>query len=159
MSIVGARIRSLREHLDLDVGQLAYKAKVDKSYLHYIERGERQGVSGVILARLADALNTSTDYLLGRTADPAPPAGCPGPDPRVLRDAEILAGVSSGVRRHVLEIVDIFQELEEIAPDLLEQAVNMFATQTEFTRLAMQKPEDETDHRTQEGERQSTSAA
>jgi transcriptional regulator with XRE-family HTH domain len=141
MSIVGARIRSLREDQDLEVGQLAYKARVNKSYLHYIERGERPNVSGVILARIADALNTSTDYLLGRTGIPAPPDGRQGPDPRILHDAETLAGVSPRVRQYALEICEIFQELEEIAPDLLEQAVNIIATQAEFVKLATtQKP-------------------
>lgn len=116
MSLLGARIRSLREDLDLDPGQLAYKANVHISTIHKIESGERPNTSGVIIAQIADALGTSTDYLLGRTNDPSP----------ILNEA----GVSTHLLRIAHEMVTIFRELERTAPDLLDQAVNLIATQT-----------------------------
>lgn len=160
MRNIGARIASLREYLGLDPGQLAYKAGIDTSYVHRLERGERPNVSGEILARVADALHTSVDYLLGRTGDSAPPAGAAGPEPRIIEDAEALARVSPRVRRYALEMLDIFRELEEVAPDLLDQAVNILATQAELVKAAA-----ETDRRhnskkpDKEGEPQSTTTA
>jgi transcriptional regulator with XRE-family HTH domain len=116
MSLLGARIRSLREERDLDPGQLAYKADIHVSTVHKIESGERPNTSGIIVAQIADALGTSTDYLLGRTNDPSP----------ILNEA----GVSSHLLRIAHEMVGIFQELERTAPDLLDQAVDLIATQT-----------------------------
>ena len=118
MSLLGARIRSLREDLDLDPGQLAYKANVHVSTIHKIESGERPNTSGVIVAQIAGALGTSTDYLLGRTNDPSP----------ILNEA----GVSRHMLRLAHEMIGIFQELERTAPDLLDQAVTLIATQTEL---------------------------
>lgn len=70
--VLGARIKSLREHRGLDVGQLAYKSGVSAGYIYKLESNERPNVSGVILADLARALGTTVDYLLGRTNDPRP---------------------------------------------------------------------------------------
>ncbi len=153
-SVIGARIKSLREYLDLEAGQLAYKARVDRSYIFYLERNARPNVSGVILGRIADALNTSVDYLLGRTNDPAPPAGRQGPDPRVIQDAEHLSQATERVRRYSMDILDILQELEEIAPDLLPGAVNLISVQADLLRLAS-----EADRKhSSEGEPQSNTA-
>ena len=122
MSLLGARIRSLREDLDLDVGQLAYKAGIHPSTIHKIEAGERPNTSGVILAGIADALQTTTDYLLGRTNYPGPQTNPAGLDSRIARIA--------------FEMMAIFQELDEAAPDLLEQAVDLVVTQTELLLAA-----------------------
>jgi transcriptional regulator with XRE-family HTH domain len=153
-AVIGARIKALREYLDLEAGQLAYKAKVDRSYIFYLERNERPNVSGVILGRIADALNTSVDYLLGRTNDPGPPAGRQGPDPRVLQDAEHLSRATERVRRYSMDILDILQELEEIAPDLVPGAVNILVSQVDLLKLATEA--DRKHHN--EGEPQSTTA-
>jgi transcriptional regulator with XRE-family HTH domain len=122
MTLLGARIRSLREDLDLDVGQLAYKAQIHRSTIHKIENGDRPNTSGVILSTIADALNTTTDYLLGRTNDPSPQTRP--------------AGVDSGIIRMAYEMIDIWQELARVSPDLLEQAVDLMATQTELLLAA-----------------------
>ena len=119
---LGPRLRSLREHRGLDVGQLAYKSGVHISTIHKIENNDRPNTSGVILARLADALGTTTDYLLGRTNDPAP-----------LTNP---AGTSVEVRRYVAEILDIWRDLERAAPDLLPRAVALLMSQTELLLAA-----------------------
>lgn len=65
------RIRDLREDRDLYQKDLAdYLQCTQVCYSHY-ELGKRD-VPTDILIRLADFYNTSTDYLLGRTDDPAP---------------------------------------------------------------------------------------
>ena len=127
---IGQRVKSLREDRDLDVGQLAYKSGVSVSMIHRIEAGDRPNTSGVILARLADALDTSTDYLLGRTNDPSPLLHPPG--------------VSPQVQTYVARALDIWTELEQVAPDLLQRAVTLLTSQTELliaAREAMRRPE------------------
>lgn len=67
--IRGDRVRALREARGWTQYELAYRCHIAVSFLSDIERG--QGNPGsVIVAKLADALETSTDYLLGRTDDP-----------------------------------------------------------------------------------------
>jgi transcriptional regulator with XRE-family HTH domain len=127
MKLIGARIRSLREAQDLDPGQLAYKANVHVSTIHKIEAGDRPNTSGLILAAIADALGTSVDYLLGRTNDSAP----------LLNPA----GVTTRIARICHDMISIFQELEENAPDLLDQAVNLIATQTQLLVAATEDHE------------------
>ena len=72
IKIIGARIRALREFADWSQGQLAYKAGTTSAQISRLENNERPGAQAILLARLADALNTTTDYLVGRTNDPAP---------------------------------------------------------------------------------------
>ncbi len=119
---LGPRLRSLREDRDLDVGQLAYKAGLHPSTIRKIEAGDRPNASGVLLVRLADALDTTTDYLLGRTDDPAP-----------LLDP---TGTSVRVRRYVAGILDVWRDLEDTAPDLLDEAVGLLTSQTELLLAA-----------------------
>lgn len=69
---IGSRIRILREQKGWEILQLARAGRVSHSYIYKLEHNERPNVAGVVLARLADALDTTTDYLLGRTPDPAP---------------------------------------------------------------------------------------
>jgi transcriptional regulator with XRE-family HTH domain len=133
VQLIGARIQQLREELDLDVSQLAYKAGIHPSTIHKIEANDRPNTSAVILGRIAEALHTSVDYLVGRTNDPAPLSNP--------------AGASPQVRRYVAEMLDIWSELEEVAPDLLDQAVLIVTSQTQLLIAAA-----EADRRRREGE-------
>jgi hypothetical protein len=90
--------------------------------VYRIEEGERPNTSAIVVAAIADALNTSTDYLLGRTNDPAPLANP--------------AGASLRAREYAREMLDIYMELEQYAPDLLPLATNTLATQAELLRIA-----------------------
>lgn len=66
------RIRELREDHDLTQRQLAAcLGSTQPQYFRY-ERGDRDLPADLLIA-LADIYNTSTDSLLGRTDDPAPP--------------------------------------------------------------------------------------
>lgn len=78
MSRLGLAIRTLRKRQSLTQGQLALYADIDRSYVSQIENGYVNSVGSEILSRLAQRLNTTTDYLLGLTASPWPP-GNPGP--------------------------------------------------------------------------------
>lgn len=63
----GIRIRDLREKNHLTREQLAEKADISSKFLYEIEVGNR-GFSANTLYKLAEALNTNTDYILhGKT--------------------------------------------------------------------------------------------
>lgn len=70
--LVYQRIISLRETRDLTQAELAELADIESSYVSKLERGKAPNAAGIILAKLARALETSTDYLLGLTDNPAP---------------------------------------------------------------------------------------
>lgn len=92
MPLRGARLRSLRESRGLEPGQLAYKAGISKSYVYLLEANERPNVAGVILERIAQALDTTVDYLLGLTDNSERPRSTDGPEPEVAQKArELLA--------------------------------------------------------------------
>jgi transcriptional regulator with XRE-family HTH domain len=96
MTTTGERVHWLREQRGWTAGQLVAQAQAamaargragefSRSTLYRLERGERQPETATVVA-LADALQTSTDFLLGRTGDPAPaPVGAlPAPAPDVV---------------------------------------------------------------------------
>jgi transcriptional regulator with XRE-family HTH domain len=63
--IFRVRLRSARELRDLNQGTLAEKAGMQASAISHFETGNRKP-SFDNLRRLADALDVTTDYLLGR---------------------------------------------------------------------------------------------
>jgi transcriptional regulator with XRE-family HTH domain len=65
-------IVSMREYRGWSQADLAERAGIEASYVSKLERGLAPNAAGVILAKLATALETSTDFLLGLTNDPAP---------------------------------------------------------------------------------------
>lgn len=65
--VYGQRVKLLRENLNLSRKALAEILDISDMFLTQIELGQR-GVSNVTLIKFADALCTTTDYLLtGRT--------------------------------------------------------------------------------------------
>ena len=60
------RLRLQRLKLRLSQQQLGTKIGHDQGYVSRLERGEITDITVRTLARLADALHVSTDYLLGR---------------------------------------------------------------------------------------------
>ena len=71
MNSIGERIIFLRENMDLPQVKLAAKIGITKMTLYKYEKNICEP-KGEIIARLADVLNTSADFILGRTADSAP---------------------------------------------------------------------------------------
>ena len=63
------RIRDLREDHDLTQRQIAEILGMKQPQYQRYEKGYRD-VPAEILIRLADYYNTTTDYILGRTAKP-----------------------------------------------------------------------------------------
>lgn len=66
------RLRDLREDHDMTQKQVATYLGMTQSQYYRYESG-LWDIPTDILIRLADLYNTSTDYILGRTNDPAPP--------------------------------------------------------------------------------------
>jgi transcriptional regulator with XRE-family HTH domain len=71
--VIGARIRALREERGLSQSHLAVRSGLTRSQIGRVEKDQRPGVQAVAVGRLAAALHTTSDYLLGLTADPTPP--------------------------------------------------------------------------------------
>ncbi len=68
-SVIGERIRELRLAQGLCVQELAERAVISGAQVYRLESNERPNVSAILLARVAIALNTSMEYLLGIVDD------------------------------------------------------------------------------------------
>lgn len=66
---LGERIHLLRRRLGWTQRELGAAAQINTNTIARIERGEIADPSGQLILRLARALETSTDYLLGRCDD------------------------------------------------------------------------------------------
>ena len=69
--VMGDRVRALRQECGLSQAQLATKAELMRAEVCRVEKDARPGMQAVAVGRLAAALDTTSDYLLGLTADPA----------------------------------------------------------------------------------------
>ena len=65
-AMFSARLKVIREERQLTQEALAKKARIHQSLISHFERGARYP-SFQNLRRLADGLNVSTDYLIGRS--------------------------------------------------------------------------------------------
>ncbi|HUV74769.1 MAG TPA: helix-turn-helix transcriptional regulator [Anaerolineae bacterium] len=61
---LGPTLRQLREERGWSQGQLALRSGIDQSHLSKIERDVHETINARVLARIADALNVTTDYLM-----------------------------------------------------------------------------------------------
>ena len=75
---LGTRIRRRRMELGLNQTEFAKQVRIPVPRLSSIEHGH-QSIYIERLVELADALQVTTDYLLGRTEDPTPPTKRPRP--------------------------------------------------------------------------------
>ncbi len=94
------RLRAARDLRDLNQGELARRASLQPSAVSHFETGARKP-SFDNLKRLADALNVTTDYLLGRVDDPA---GLAGAD-RIHRHLGQLKGSDRSIAEDMIEML------------------------------------------------------
>ncbi len=94
------RLRAARELRELNQGQLAHRTRLQASAVSHFETGARKP-SFDNLKRLADALNVTTDYLLGRVDDPA---GLTGAD-RIHRHLGQLKGSDRKTAEDMIEML------------------------------------------------------
>jgi transcriptional regulator with XRE-family HTH domain len=74
-TIFGQRLRLVREKRGMSQVELSEQSKVPSLMISHFETGIRPSASAATLVKLANALETSIDYLIGRSNDPAPVAG------------------------------------------------------------------------------------
>ena len=67
--LIFERLKALRKEQGLSAEQIARKADVSVRHLRRLEAGQRPNTSAVTLARVALALGTTVEYLLGLTED------------------------------------------------------------------------------------------
>ena len=74
-SVFGDRLLVAREKRGMSQADLAAKTGLSPAVISHFERGVRQFPSADTLVKLTDALQVSSDYLLGRVADMSPRGG------------------------------------------------------------------------------------
>ena len=96
----GQRLAALRDLRDLTQEELSAKSGVSAAMISHFETGVRQRASAETLMKLARALDSSVDYLLGHSDDIAPVAG------RVAAAFRALSGSSDATIDAALRVVD-----------------------------------------------------
>jgi transcriptional regulator with XRE-family HTH domain len=86
---IARRIRSLRKGRGFSLQRLALLAEMSPGYLSEVERGLSE-VSGVKLARVAEHLGVTTDYLLSGRVEPPLTGGSVQIPPGLSEAAKIL---------------------------------------------------------------------
>lgn len=69
---IGQRIKLLREKRNWSQIQLAEKLGIHNTVLSRIESGEKKSVDHHLISKAADVFEVTTDFLLGKTDNPAP---------------------------------------------------------------------------------------
>jgi transcriptional regulator with XRE-family HTH domain len=69
MATLGERIKALRQKQGLSQGELARRCGISQAAISRLETGSMKDVETAIARRLARALGTSVDYLIGTFED------------------------------------------------------------------------------------------
>jgi transcriptional regulator with XRE-family HTH domain len=72
MAEFGKRMRARRKQRGLTQMELARRTGIIQGDISLLERGKKHALWADTLERIAATLGCSLDYLVGRTADPAP---------------------------------------------------------------------------------------
>lgn len=84
--------------------ELAYQIGTNQSQVSRYERGENDP-TGDVLTKIADALNTTTDYLLGRTESPEREVVEDNLDPIESEIVRLLRNQSEDARKQALNVI------------------------------------------------------
>ncbi|PSJ97748.1 helix-turn-helix domain-containing protein [Brevibacillus formosus] len=102
MSIVGQRIKWLREQKQWSQLQLAEKLGIHNTVLSRIESGDKKGVDAHLISKVADLFEVSTDFLHGRTEEPSWQRGSVRETPATFLDVDGLTEKDLiEVKRHI----------------------------------------------------------
>jgi len=115
---IGRRLKRLREIRGWETNRLALEAGLSQSYIYKLEHDDRPNAAGVVLSRLATALETTTDYLIGRTPDPNPPPPLGyemevGQAMRLRRLAQRLGKLPAVRQQQFMDLAEMVVELVE----------------------------------------------
>jgi len=109
------RIVAMREHRGLSQSDLAKLAEIGQAYVSKLERGIAPNAAGIILGKLATALETSVDYLLGLSDDPNPRPTVNHPalrDPAFVELADAWLDLPPAAQDAMLNIIRIYLDLK-----------------------------------------------
>ncbi|SPF51211.1 XRE family transcriptional regulator (fragment) [Candidatus Desulfosporosinus infrequens] len=107
---MGSRIRVLRLERGLTQDQMAYKLDMNRANFSHYER-DTSSPPCEVLVKIADILNTTTDFLLGRT-DTNPP------DAATIKQLQGINELPQDKRRFVINIINsIISEIIEEAKE------------------------------------------
>jgi transcriptional regulator with XRE-family HTH domain len=101
----GQRLRQVRDFRGLSQSEVAVRAKIPVAMISHFETGVRGSASADNLVKLANALEVSVDYLLGRTEDPAPRSG--------PVEAALLRSLGNASREQIDSVVRIAEAITE----------------------------------------------
>jgi transcriptional regulator with XRE-family HTH domain len=93
----GYRVRRRRMALGMIQKELAERLQMPQGHISRLEKGEFLSVRLETLAQLADLLQCSTDFLLGRTDDPDAGTLSPSPQPMKRQRSRKAATVAEEV--------------------------------------------------------------
>jgi len=116
---LGKRLKALRADLGLSQKEVAHRSHTSQAYLSRIEGDHVRNVRGPVLARIAEVLGTTTDYLLGLSTDPLPP-------PEMVED-DLPADVKI-----------LYQRIERLPPAVRDQAVEYLIEEVERMERLLQ---------------------
>lgn len=102
LTLVGARVKTLRIQMGLSQVELAEKAKSQDTYIGEIERGNRN-ISLKMLAKIADALEVSVEDLFS--------FGEIKETESILRQQQLIEIVKSKLKSRSLEDVQLVQRM------------------------------------------------
>lgn len=71
IKLLALRIKSLRENRGWTQSDLERESNIAQAHISRLESGKSPSVSAAVLGQIADALETSVDFLMGRTDSPA----------------------------------------------------------------------------------------
>ena len=136
-NIFSQRLRAARELRELNQEKLAHRAGLRASAISHFETGARKP-SFDNLKRLADALNVTTDYLLGRVEEPT---GLGGAD-RIHRHLGKLTGSDRKTAEDMIEMLarraEERRQQEEIgAADRIREKIAALEAERLITELAI----------------------
>ncbi len=106
-TVFGQRLRERRETSDLTQAQLAERSSVPAAMISHFETGARSSASAATLVKLANALSTSVDYLMGRVEVDKPTGGQVG---ALLRAVD---GVTAETMDNIVAIARSLQAREK----------------------------------------------
>lgn len=105
MTTIGQRILHLRKQQKMTQEELAFKIGTSQRQVSFYETGKNEPTANV-LNLLADALNTTSDYLIGRTGIPDRALRGSGDlDELELEAIRVIRSLASGERTKAIKVL------------------------------------------------------
>jgi transcriptional regulator with XRE-family HTH domain len=106
---IGDRIRARREELGLPLETVANKLKVHRSTIMRYENGETQRIPLSTIEKLAEALDTTTEYFMGWKASPVTEQQ----EPEIITMARLMKYMSSDKKEMLIKIAKTMSDIAD----------------------------------------------